>query len=96
MQKIWEPIQDTATSQEAGPPFKNSQNEATLYRSNLYFATLPFRAPVVVVALNCCCGFLEADVVESSKGSAADVLYCVVWDQKLLLRPAGEKDQHMH
>lgn len=46
---------------------------------------LPFRAPVVVVALNCCCGFLEADVVKSSKGSATDVFDCVVWHQKLLL-----------
>lgn len=40
---------------------------------------------MVVVALDCCCRFLEADVVETSKGSAADVFYCVVRDQKLLL-----------
>lgn len=41
---------------------------------------------MVVVALDRCCGFLEADVVESSKGSSADVFDCVVGDQKLLLR----------
>lgn len=47
---------------------------------------LPFRAPVVVVALNCCCGFLEANVVKSGKGCAADVFDCVIRDQELLLK----------
>lgn len=46
---------------------------------------LPFRAPVVVVALDRCCGFLEANVVKSSKGSATDVFDCVVRDKELLL-----------
>lgn len=53
-------------------------------------AALPFRAPVVVVALDGCCGFLEADVVESSKGRAADVFDCVVGDEELLLRWGGD------
>lgn len=44
---------------------------------------------MVVVALDCCCGFLEADVVESSKGSSADVLNRVVGHQKLLLKGTG-------
>jgi len=47
---------------------------------------------VVVVAFNCCCGFLEADVVEASKGSAADVFDRVVRDQKLLLK-RGERHE---
>ncbi len=58
---------------------------------------LPFRAPVVVVALNRCCGFLEANVVESSEGCAADVFDRVVRNQKLLLNVdgQGEKQQQM-
>lgn len=50
---------------------------------------VPFRAPVVVVALNHCCGFLEADVIESGKRCAADVFDCVVGDQELLLEASG-------
>lgn len=46
---------------------------------------LPFRAPMVVVALNGRCGFLEADVVESSERCTADVLDGVIWDEELLL-----------
>lgn len=41
---------------------------------------LPFRAPVVIVALNGGRGLLEADVVEASEGSAADVFDGVVWN----------------
>lgn len=40
---------------------------------------------MVVVALNGRCGFLEADVVESSERCTADVLDRVVWDEELLL-----------
>ena len=65
----------------------NNKNKQT-NKQNTFFCcdVLPFRAPVIVVALNCCCGFLEADVVESSKGSSADVFDCVVRDQELLLK----------
>lgn len=59
-------------------------------RSDSCCAALPFRAPVVVVALDGCCGFLEADVVESSKGRAADVFDSVVGDEELLLRRVGD------
>lgn len=44
---------------------------------------------MVVVALDGRCGFLEADVVKSSKGRAADVFDCVVGDEELLLRWGG-------
>lgn len=40
---------------------------------------------MVVVALNGRCGFLEADVVESSERCTADVLDGVVGDEELLL-----------
>lgn len=40
---------------------------------------------MVVETLDGGCGLLEADVVETSKGSAADVFDCVVGDEKLLL-----------
>jgi hypothetical protein len=40
---------------------------------------------VVVVPLNGGCGLLEADIVETSKGSTADVFNGVIRDQELLL-----------
>lgn len=48
---------------------------------------VPFRAPVVIVALYGGRRLLEADVVEASEGSTADVFDRVVWDQELLLPP---------
>lgn len=48
---------------------------------------------MVVVALDRRCGFLEADVVESRKGSSADVFDCVVRDQKLLLGGHGQGEK---
>lgn len=48
---------------------------------------------MVVVALDGRCGFLEADVVKSSKGRAADVFDCVVGDEELLLRWGGWRGQ---
>lgn len=46
---------------------------------------------MIVETLDGCCGLLEADVVETSKGSAADVFDCVVWDKKLLLPSHEDK-----
>lgn len=48
---------------------------------------------MVVIALDRCCGFLEADVVESSEGSATDVFDRVIWDQKLLLRATHQDEK---
>lgn len=44
---------------------------------------------MVIVALYGGCRLLEADVIEPSKGSAADVFDRVVWDQELLLHTDG-------
>ena len=41
---------------------------------------------MVVVALDGGGGLLEADVVEASEGSSADVLDGVVWNQELFLQ----------
>lgn len=46
---------------------------------------------MVVETLDGGCGLLEADVVETSKGSAADVFDCVVGDEKLLLHSREEE-----
>lgn len=44
---------------------------------------------MVIVALYGGCRLLEADVIEPSKGSAADVFDRVVWDQELFLHTDG-------
>lgn len=41
---------------------------------------------MVVIALDCGCGLLEADVVKAGEGSPTDVLDGVIRNQKLLLR----------
>lgn len=48
---------------------------------------------MVIVALYGGCRLLEADVVEPSKGSTADVFDRVVWDQELFLHADGEGQQ---
>lgn len=59
------------------------------YQASGQIKSVPFRASVVVETLNGGCGLLEADVVETGKGSATDVFDCVVWDEKLLLHSRG-------
>lgn len=46
---------------------------------------------MVIVPLDSSCGLLEADVIEASKGGAANVFDRVVWNKKLLLRAQGKK-----
>lgn len=41
---------------------------------------------MVVVSLNCGCGFLEADVIKSSKRRTTDVFDCVIRYKELLLK----------
>lgn len=47
---------------------------------------------MVIIALNAGGGLLETDVVETSKGGAADVFDGVIWDQELLLIAAEQKE----
>lgn len=47
---------------------------------------------MVVIALNGGGGLLEADVVETCKGGAADVFDGVIGDQELLLGAAGQEE----
>lgn len=46
---------------------------------------------MVIIALDSGGGLLETDVVETSKGGAADVFDGVIRNQELLLTPAGQK-----
>lgn len=48
---------------------------------------------MVIIALDGGGGLLETNVVETSKGGAADVFDGVIWDQELLLTAAGQKDR---
>lgn len=50
---------------------------------------------MVIIALDAGGGLLETDVVETSKGGAADVFDGVIWDQELLLEAAQEEGRQL-
>lgn len=62
-----------------------------IFHNIVWFESLPFWGPVVVVPLNRSGGLLETDVVEASKRRSADVFDGVIWNQELFLLQQGNK-----
>lgn len=44
----------------------------------------PFWAPVIIISLDVGFRFLETDIIKTSEGCAIYILYCMIWNEKML------------